>query len=218
MTEGHGSMPAQTGSPAPSAGTRHAIVSERLWLIRHGDTEWSVSGRHTGRTDLPLTAEGEQHATEMRGALARRRYALVLTSPLRRAMETCRLAGFGDVAQTDANLLEWDYGAYEGRTTAEIQLERPGWSLWRDGVSGGESLAQVAIRAQAVIDRALRSSGEVLLFAHGHILRVLACTWLGLPPEAARLLALRTAAVTTLGYEHTQQVLTRLNDGVATDQ
>jgi broad specificity phosphatase PhoE len=204
----------QTEAASDSGAGRHTAVTERLWLIRHGDTEWSLSGRHTGRTDLPLTPDGERHAADVGKLLAGRRFSLVLTSPLRRAMETCRLAGFGDAAQVDADLLEWNYGEYEGRTSAEIQSERPGWSLWRDGVVGGESLAQVAARAQAVIDRVLRSPGDALLFAHGHILRVLISSWLGLPPDAGRLFALGTAAVTTLGYEHTQPALVRFNDGM----
>jgi broad specificity phosphatase PhoE len=204
-------------APANPGAGPHAAVTERVWLIRHGETEWSLSGRHTSRTDLPLTANGERRAVEVGRLLANRRFSLVLTSPRRRAMETCRLAGFGDVAQIDANLLEWDYGEYEGRTSGEIQSERPGWSLWRDGVAGGESLAQVAARARAVIDRVLGSPGDALLFAHGHILRVLLSSWLGLPPEMGRLFALGTAAITTLGYEHTQPALVRFNDGVSQD-
>ena len=169
------------------------------WLVRHGETEWSASGQHTGRTDLPLTLEGKLHARQIAGFLGSRAFALVLTSPLQRARETCQLAGYGDSAIIDANLREWDYGEYEGRTTSQIQIERPGWSLWRDGVIGGENLKQVATRAQMVIERALSSSGDVLVFAHGHILRVLAACWLGLPPEAGRLFALGTASVSILG-------------------
>jgi broad specificity phosphatase PhoE len=214
MTMTRPSAEASAGNASSDAG-RHTAIKERLWLVRHGDTEWSLSGRHTGRTDLPLTPDGERHAAEASKLLASRRFSLVLTSPLRRAMDTCRLAGFEDVAQIDANLLEWDYGEYEGRTSAQIQADRPGWSLWRDGFPGGESLAQVAARAQAVIDRVLNTPGDALLFAHGHILRVLISSWLGLPPDAARLFALGTAAVTTLGYEHTQTALVRFNDGMS---
>jgi broad specificity phosphatase PhoE len=217
-TTGSNSPVFAAGSAVSPGSGHHNAVSERLWLIRHGETEWSISGRHTGRTDLPLTPNGERRATEVGKLLANHRFALVLTSPMSRAKETCRLAGFGDVAEVDANLLEWDYGEYEGRTSAEIQAARPGWSLWRDGVLGGESLAQVAARAQAVIDRALRAPGDVLLFAHGHVLRVLICTWLGLPPEMGRLFALGTASVTTLGYEHVQPALVRLNDAMSRDQ
>jgi probable phosphoglycerate mutase len=164
----------------------------QLWLVRHGETEWSTTGQHTGRTDLPLTLEGKFHARQIAGFLNGRGFALVLTSPLERARETCRLAGYGERAIIDANLREWDYGEYEGRTTPEIQIARPGWSLWRDGVIGGECIEQVAARAQNVIDRAVASSGDALLFAHGHILRVLTACWLGLPPETGRLFALGT--------------------------
>src|SRR5437763_1893186 len=131
------------------------VIPGEVWLVRHGETEWSMSGQHTGRTDLPLTAKGEQRAREIERFLKGRRFGLVLTSPLQRARDTCRLAGYGDVAVIDDNLLEWDYGEYEGRTTSEIRRERPNWSLWRDGVPGGENIAQVARRAQAVIDRVL---------------------------------------------------------------
>jgi broad specificity phosphatase PhoE len=185
----------------------------QLWLIRHGDTKWSSSGQHTGRTDLPLTLEGKLHARQIAGFLGSRVFALVLTSPLQRARETCRLAGYGDSAIIDANLREWDYGEYEGRTTRQIQIERPGWSLWRDGVIGGENLKQLATRAQMVIDRALSSSGDVLVFAHGHILRVLAACWLGLPPEAGRFFPLGTASVSILGYEHDTRVIAQWNGG-----
>jgi probable phosphoglycerate mutase len=181
--------------------------------VRHGETEWSASGQHTGKTDLPLTPKGEAQAKEVGAFLLGRRFGLVLTSPLQRARETCRLAGFADGAIVDPNLHEWDYGQYEGLTTLQIQKQRPGWSLWKDGVIGGESIAQVAARAQKVIDRALGSPGDVLLFAHGHILRILSSCWLGLPPEDGRLFALGTATVSTLGYEHETRVITRLNGG-----
>ena len=185
----------------------------QLWLVRHGETEWSTSGQHTGRTYLPLTLEGKLHARQIAGFLAGRAFALVLTSPLQRARETCRLAGYGDSAVIDANLREWDYGEYEGRTTPQIQLERQAWSLWRDGVIGGERIEQVAARAQKVIDRAVASSGDVLLFAHGHILRVLTACWLGLQPDAGRLFALGTASVSVLGYERDTRVITQWNGG-----
>jgi probable phosphoglycerate mutase len=139
----------------------------QLWLIRHGETEWSASGQHTGRTDLPLTLEGKLHAREIAAFLGGRAFTLVLTSPLQRARETCRLTGYGDSAIIDTNLREWDYGDDEGRTTPQIQIERPGWHLWRDGVIGGERIVQVAARAQKVVDRAAASSGDALLFAHG---------------------------------------------------
>jgi len=194
--------------------TKHKLAKPvQLWLVRHGETEWSASGQHTGRTDLPLTLEGKLHARQIAGFLNGRGFALVLTSPLQRARETCRLAGYGESAIIDANLREWDYGEYEGRTTPEIQIERPGWSLWRDGVIGGERIEQVAARAQKVIDRAVASSGDALLFAHGHILRVLAACWLGLPPEDGRLFALGTASVSVLGYERDTRVITQWNGG-----
>jgi len=193
---------------------RNKVAPVQLWLVRHGETEWSLSGQHTGRTELPLTRTGEQQAREIKKFLRGRRFGIVLTSPLLRATETCRLAGYGDNAIVDENLQEWDYGEYEGRTTPEIHEHRPGWSLWRDGVPGGESIEQVATRAQAVIDRALANSGDALLFAHGHLLRILACCWLGLPPEDGRLFSLGTAKVTTLGYEHQARVITRLNGGL----
>lgn len=190
-----------------------AVKRPELWLVRHGETEWSVSGQHTGRTDLPLLPRGEERAREIGKILHGRRFALVLTSPMQRARETCRLAGYGDEAAIDPNLLEWDYGQYEGLTTPQIKAQRPDWSLWRDGVIGGETIEQVAARAQKVIDRALGSSGDTLLFAHGHILRILTCGWLGLPPRDARLFALGTATISTLGYEHETHVITRLNAG-----
>src|SRR6185436_1094363 len=185
----------------------------QLWLARHGETEWSISGQHTGRTDIPLTHKGEQNAREIGRFLKDHSFAVVLTSPLLRARETCRLAGFGEIAKQDPNLQEWDYGEYEGRTTNEIRKVRPGWSLWNDGVPGGENIEQVAARAQAVIDEVVASPGDVLLFAHGHILRILTCCWLGLPPEDGRLFALLTGAVSTLGYEHETHVITHLNAG-----
>jgi broad specificity phosphatase PhoE len=189
-------------------------TKQRFWLVRHGETEWSASGRHTSRTDLPLTEEGRRRATEIGRLLPKNSFSLVLTSPMLRAMDTCRLAGYGDAAQLEPNLREWDYGEFEGRTSLEILAQRPGWSLWRDGFPGGESLLGVAARAQAVIDRALHTPGDTLLFGHGHILRVLACCWLGLPPESGALFALGTAAVTTLGYEHENRVVLWLNGGL----
>ena len=185
-----------------------------VWLVRHGETEWSAAGRHTGRTDLPLTLEGRQRAAEIGGLLRGRPFALVLTSPLQRAVETCRLAGYGDTAVLDSNLCEWDYGDYEGLTTLEIRNRQPRWSLWSDGVPGGETIDQVSARAQAVIHRAQSGLGDVLLFAHGHILRILSCCWLGLPPQAGRLFALSTASVSTLGYEHETRVITHWNGAI----
>src|SRR4051812_40665562 len=186
-------------------------MASELWLIRHGETEWSLSGAHTGRTDLPLTSEGERRARELQGRLAGQKFGLVLTSPLQRARRTCELAGFGAVAQLEPNLMEWDYGSYEGRSSADIRRERPDWTLFRDGVPGGETLAQVAIRARAVIERSLAGGGNVALFAHGHILRILAACWLDLAPEAGQCFALGTAAIGVLGYEHETRVIARWN-------
>lgn len=182
---------------------------QQIYLIRHGETEWSLSGAHTGRTDLPLTAEGRKRAAALGRFLGTRKFAMVLASPLQRALDTCRLAGYGDVAQIDPNLSEWNYGDYEGLTTSQIRQQRPGWSLWSDGVPNGESITQVAARAEAVIARVLPADGEVALFAHGHILRILTARWLGLEPAAARFFALGTAAICTLGYERETRAITR---------
>jgi broad specificity phosphatase PhoE len=187
------------------------VVARELWLFRHGETEWSRSGAHTGRTDLPLTDAGRDRAAAIGRMVAGHEFSLVLTSPLQRARETCVLAGYGEAAQIEPNLLEWDYGNYEGRTTAEIRKLKPGWFLWRDGVPNGETVEQVATRAQAVIDRAMKATGDVALFAHGHILRILTACWLDLQPDDGRLFALSTASVSVLGYEHETRVITRWN-------
>jgi probable phosphoglycerate mutase len=182
-----------------------------IWLIRHGQTEWSLSGAHTGRTDLPLTDAGRRNAIAVGRWLAGREFSLVLTSPLSRARETCRLAGYGDAAQIDANLCEWDYGNYEGRTTADIRKGLPEWSLWRDGPLHGETIEQVGVRAEAVLARVSQSAGDVALFAHGHILRILTARWLGLPSDCGRMFALSTASVSTLGYERDTRVISLWN-------
>lgn len=182
-----------------------------LWLVRHGETEWSKSGAHTGRTDLPLTDAGRENAAAVGRLLAGRKFALVLTSPMQRARETCRLAGYGDAAQIEPNLREWDYGDYEGRSTPEIQNEVAGWNLWESGVPNGETVEHVGARAGAIIERALQADGDVALFAHGHILRILTARWLGLPANGGRLFALGTATLSTLGYERTTRVITRWN-------
>lgn len=184
---------------------------QELWLIRHGETEWSAANRHTGRTDIALTPAGERQAAALRQFLGGRRFGLVLCSPLRRASETCRLAGYGQVAEATDDLLEWDYGVYEGRTTQEIRLEQPGWSIWRTSVPKGESIEQVGHRAQRVIQRALAVDGDVVLFAHAHILRILTACWLGLSPDAGRLFVLRTTSISMLGFEHETRVITRWN-------
>ena len=183
----------------------------QLWLIRHGETEWSLSGAHTSRTDIPLTARGEQRAEKIRDYLAHRKFSLVLTSPLQRARETCRIAGYSDVAQIEENLREWDYGIFEGRTTADIRKDQPDWSIWDSPVPEGEPVEHVAARAQKVIDRALQAGGDVALFAHAHILRILAATWLGLEPRGGRLFALGTGSVSTLGFERETRVISTWN-------
>jgi probable phosphoglycerate mutase len=176
-----------------------------LWLIRHGETEWSASGRHTSSTDLALTAEGERKAAAVGQLLAAKAFALVLASPLRRALETCRLAGYRPEVTPD--LREWGYGAYEGLTTAEIQVQNPGWTIWTGTPPGGESAEEVGARADCVIARAAAAGGDVALFGHGHMLRVLAARWLGLEPTGGRLLELSTGSVSVLGYEHETRVV-----------
>ncbi len=183
----------------------------QLWLIRHGETEWSLSGAHTSRTDIPLTARGEERAAKIRDYLAHRNFSLVLTSPMLRARETCRIAGYGDVAKIEENLREWDYGIYEGRTTAEIRKDQPNWSIWDAPPPEGEPVEHVAVRAQQVIDRAVNTGGNVALFAHAHILRILAATWLGLPARAGSLLGLGTGSVSTLGFERETRVISTWN-------
>lgn len=181
-------------------------------LVRHGETEWSRTGKHTGRTDVPLTERGRQDAQAVGAALKDRQFALVLTSPLARAAETCRLAGLGDEAVRRDELAEWDYGAYEGRKTIDIRKERPGWSLWRDGVPDGETAAQVGARTDRVIAELRSITGDAAVFAHGHLLRVLAARWLGLEPDAGRLFALDPATISILGYERETSVIRVWNE------
>jgi broad specificity phosphatase PhoE len=185
---------------------------QEVVLVRHGETEWSRTGKHTGNTDVPLTDAGQRRALAVGEALAGRDFALVLTSPLQRALETCRLAGFGDSAEIRDELREWDYGAYEGRKTVDIRQERPGWTLWSDGVPDGETAAAVGARADRVIAELRAAAGVALLFAHGHVLRVLAARWLGLEPEAGRLLALDPATICVLGYERETAVIRLWNE------
>ncbi|MDQ3898534.1 MAG: histidine phosphatase family protein [Actinomycetota bacterium] len=180
-------------------------------LVRHGETEWSASGQHTGTTDIPLTDEGRRHAEALGARLVGWRFARVLSSPLSRALDTCRLAGLGDGAEVTGDLREWDYGEYEGRRTVEIREERPGWDLWVDGVPGGETVEEVGRRADRVIAAARDTDGPVALFAHGHLLRVLAARWIGLPPDHGRLLALSTASISVLGWERETAVVQRWN-------
>jgi broad specificity phosphatase PhoE len=180
-------------------------------FVRHGETEWSRDGRHTGRTDVPLTDEGRRQAEALAEALRGRELALVLTSPLARALETCRLAGLGDRAKVRDELQEWDYGAYDGRTTAEIRAEQPGWTLWRDSAPGGETAGDVGRRADRVLAELRAAAGDAAVFGHGHMLRVLAARWIGLEPEQGALLALDTATLSVLGYERERAVLRRWN-------
>ena len=173
-----------------------------IYLARHGETAWTISHQHTGRTDLPLTPQGEAEATRLGQRLQGLTFAAVLTSPLRRAVRTCELAGFGSAAQIDPDLVEWNYGAYEGRTSAEIHVERPDWELFRDGAPGGESPEQIGARADRVIRRVRAVDGNTLLLSSGHFLRVFAARWLGLEPGAGRYFFLGTASLSALGYEH----------------
>jgi broad specificity phosphatase PhoE len=173
-----------------------------IYLARHGETAWSVSGQHTGRTDLPLTERGGQNARLLGQRLRTIKFAKVFTSPLQRAARTCALAGFGAVAQTDANLVEWDYGQYEGLTSAQIYEKRPDWSLFRDGCPGGETPGQIAARADTVVNRLRTVNEDVLIFSSGHFLRVLAVRWLGLEPLAGKFFLLNTASLSALGYEN----------------
>ena len=180
-------------------------MSESLpvaWLVRHGETEWSLAGRHTGLTDLPLTARGEDTARSLAGRLQGIVPASVYTSPLQRAARTCALAGFGATAETDSDLVEWDYGDYEGLTSREIRARQPGWALFRDGCPGGEALAGVGARADRVVRRLRGGDGDALVFSSGHFLRVLAARWLGEDPSAGRHFVLGTAALCALGYDH----------------
>jgi probable phosphoglycerate mutase len=180
-------------------------------LARHGETEWSLSLRHTGKTDLPLTEAGGRQATALGPRLHGWTFSLVLTSPLQRALETCRLAGYSQQAQLRPDLVEWDYGRYEGLTSAQIAEIHPNWSLWRDGCPDGETAADVGRRADRVIADVHGVDGDVLLFAHGHVLRVLAARWLGEPPEGGRHYALQTATLSVLSYEHTDPVIRQWN-------
>ena len=182
-------------------------MAQSVVLARHGETEWSLSLRHTGKTDLPLTEEGRRQARALGPRLHAWTFSLVLTSPLQRALETCRLAGYGEQAQVRPDLVEWDYGRYEGLTSQQIQELHPNWSLWRDGCPGGEKAEDVGRRADRVIAEVRLVDGDVLIFDHGHVLRVLASRWLGEPPEGGRHYALQTATLSVLGYEHADPVI-----------
>jgi len=187
-------------------------MTGEIFLIRHGETEWTLSGQHTSRTDLPLTEAGRNQAKALgqilKGMLPAKRTSLVLSSPMRRAMDTCHLTGFDP--QIEDNLREWDYGSYEGLTSGDIHKSAPGWTIWTGPVPGGESPEQIGARADRVIQRCLSvldNSGDAALFSHGHMLRVLAARWLGLAPDAGRFLALETASVSALGWEHKTRVV-----------
>ena len=177
-------------------------ILPEVYLARHGETAWSLSGQATGRTDIALTHRGERDAQELGALLQGLSFVQVLTSPLQRAQRTAQLAGFGDCTQPDPDLMEWDYGTYEGRRTAEIQAERPGWRLFEDGCPEGETLQAVSARAERVIDRIRAQRGNVLIFAHRDIMRVFTARWLGLPAANARYLYLTTASLSILGYHH----------------
>jgi broad specificity phosphatase PhoE len=183
-----------------------------LVLVRHGETEWSRTGLHTGRTEVPLTDAGREQARRVGARLRGRSFALVLTSPLGRARETCELAGFGERAEIEPDLQEFDYGEYEGIATPEIRETRPGWNLWRDGAPGGERPEDVGERADRALARALEAGGDVALFAHGHVLRVLAARWIELGAAYGGHLALGTASVSELGYERERRAIWLWND------
>ena len=183
-----------------------------IYLIRHGETEWSASGRHTSVTDVPLTAAGREDARKLQPVLAGTHLALVLVSPRSRARDTAELAGLGDRAEVDEDLAEFDYGDYEGRTTPEIRVERPGWTVWDDGAPGGETVDDVGRRADRAIARALAAEGDVAVFAHGHLLRVLGARWIEQPPVLGGSLALSTGALCRLGFERERRAIWRWND------
>ena len=186
-----------------------------LFAIRHGETAWSLNGRHTGTTDIPLTDTGRRLAERIRPVLASKPFELVLCSPLQRARQTCELAGLGDEVAIDRDLVEWNYGEYEGLTPKQIQDRAPGWLIFRDGCPGGEAPDQVSARVDRVIARSRAVPGDTVLFAHGHLLRVLAARWIGLEPEAGRLLALDPATVSVLGYERETPVIRVWNASIA---
>ena len=191
--------------------TEQKATQAELWLFRHGETEWALNGKHTSYTDLPLTEHGREQATALAPVIAKTQFDLVLTSPRQRARDTATLAGLGDRAEVEPNLQEWNYGIYEGKSTPEIQATEPGWSVWADPITGGESIDQVAARAQQVIDRCMQHGGRCALFAHAHIFRILAAVWVQQPGVFGQRLTLSTATVSILGWEHGTRVITRWN-------
>jgi broad specificity phosphatase PhoE len=192
-------------------------VRPRAWLVRHGETEWSKAGKHTSFSDIPLTERGRQEAELVRQRLVGRHFAMVLSSPRIRALDTARLAGYADEVETTEDLTEWNYGIYEGRTTAEIRESEPDWSVWTNAVTDGETAADVATRVGRVIGRSRAAEGDTLLFAHKHVLRVLAARWLDLPPTEGRHLALDTATISIVGWEREDPVIERWNEPCGAD-
>jgi probable phosphoglycerate mutase len=184
----------------------------KIWLVRHGETDWSRTGRHTGRSDIPLTPRGVRQAEMLGRRIGSMRFTRVVTSPLSRARETCRLAGQGARAELSPDLVEWDYGRWEGRTGADIRQEVPGWTIWTGAVPGGEIAEQVGERADRVLERVRGTAGDVVLFAHGHVLRILAARWLGLAARDGGFLGLDTASLSSLGHEHEQAVIRSWNE------
>lgn len=209
-------LPPDDGRRAPESISPDSVMTnlgsnpgstQRIYLVRHGETEWSQSGRHTSFTDIPLTAEGERRAVALAPVFTNHDFALVLSSPMQRATRTCELAGLGGRMERTGDLMEWNYGDYEGRTTAEIRSEATGWTIFHDGAPRGETAEEVAVRARRVIDRAIAARGDAILFAHGHLLRVLAATWLRLAPEDGEHFALETGTVSMLGFERETRVI-----------
>lgn len=204
-------LPARTQT-ARVEGPPVEAASQSVVLVRHGETEWSRTGRHTGRSDIPLDPEGEEQARWLRQGLREWRFAEVLFSPLQRARRTCEIAGCAGAARPEPRIQEWDYGEYEGRTADQIRAQHPNWTIWADGVVGGERLADVARRADSVIDEIRRVDGDVALFAHGHLLRILAARWCGLPARAGEHLAFSAAALSVLGADRGDPIIWSWND------
>lgn len=189
------------------------MPAPEILLARHGETEWSLGGQHTGTTDIPLTEAGRRQAEQLGSRLRGREFAAVLSSPLQRALDTCRLAGLGDRCQTRNELVEWNYGDYEGTTTAEIRRTVPEWTVWTHPVPGGETAEEVGARVDRVIEELARLEGAAVVFAHGHLLRVMGARWIGLAPEQGALLALNTGTLSVLGWERERRVVRVWNDG-----